>query len=108
MIDKIDALAATVEKGFAALDAKIETGFAAVADDIALRPTQADFETLLESILDERLQPVLRELRILRVELDHLREKVDNITGFRVEIDHALERIAAIEKHLGIAHKIAA
>jgi len=24
------------------------------------------------------------------------------VTGFRKEIDHSLERIAAIEKHLGI------
>jgi hypothetical protein len=40
--------------------------------------------------------------------LEDLRTKVDNITGYRKEIDHALERIASIEKHLGISRKIAA
>ena len=36
------------------------------------------------------------------------REKVENVAAFQKEIDHALERIAAIEKHLGINKKIAA
>jgi hypothetical protein len=30
-------------------------------------------------------------------------ENLKNVTGYRKEIDHALERIAAIEKHLGIS-----
>jgi hypothetical protein len=34
--------------------------------------------------------------------------KVENILGYRKEIDHALERIAAIEKHLGLDRKISA
>jgi hypothetical protein len=33
-------------------------------------------------------------------ELDDLSEKFANVSGFRKEIDHALERIAAVEKHL--------
>ena len=37
-----------------------------------------------------------------------LSESVTNAIGYRKEIDHALERIAAIEKHLGIIKKIAA
>jgi predicted component of type VI protein secretion system len=41
-------------------------------------------------------------VREIRRELDDLREKVDNVSGFREEIDHALERIAAIEKHIGL------
>ena len=41
-------------------------------------------------------------------DLDDLREKVENVIGFQKEIDRALERIAAIEKHLGINKKIAA
>jgi hypothetical protein len=32
---------------------------------------------------------------------------VENLTSFRKKIDHALERIAAIEKRLGIEEKIA-
>jgi len=39
---------------------------------------------------------------------NELREEVENISGFRKEIDHALERISAIEKHLGIDKKIRA
>ena len=48
------------------------------------------------------------ELRVIRGELVELKEKVVNLTGFRKEIDHAFERIAAIEKHLGLNKKIAA
>jgi hypothetical protein len=44
----------------------------------------------------------------IRRDLDDLRERVANVSGFRKEIDHALERIAAIEKHLGIDKKMAA
>jgi len=46
--------------------------------------------------------------RSLTRELDDIREQLKNVGGFSKEIDHALERIAAIEKHLGIEHKIAA
>ena len=42
------------------------------------------------------------------MELDDLSEKVDNILGYRKEIDHALERIGAIEKHLGLERKLSA
>ena len=62
----------------------------------------------VRSIVTEEVAPVLAELGSIRRELDDLREKVENVWGFRKEIDHALERIAAIEKHLGIDKKIAA
>ena len=58
--------------------------------------------------LAEQLTSVERELKSIRRDLDDLREKVENVIGFQKEIDHALERIAAIEKHLGINKKIAA
>ena len=48
------------------------------------------------------------ELTSIRRDLEALTGKVDNIIGLPKEIDHALERIAAIEKHLGINKKIAA
>ena len=41
-------------------------------------------------------------------ELETIKEQLKNVAGFGKEIDHALERIAAIEKHLGINKKIAA
>ncbi|MCA6105304.1 hypothetical protein [Bradyrhizobium australafricanum] len=58
--------------------------------------------------IDERLLNIEQELRIFRTDLDILRTKVENIEGYRLEIDHALERIAVIEKHLGIRSKLAA
>jgi hypothetical protein len=45
-----------------------------------------------------------RELKSIRRDLDDL----ENFLGFQKEIDHALERIDAIEKHLGIEKKFAA
>ena len=41
-------------------------------------------------------------------ELESIKQELQNVSGFGREIDHALERIAAIEKHLGIEKKIAA
>jgi hypothetical protein len=55
-----------------------------------------------------QLTNVERKLKSIRRDPDDLREKVENVVGFQKEIDHALERIAAIEKHLGINKKIAA
>jgi predicted nucleic acid-binding Zn-ribbon protein len=55
-----------------------------------------------------QLTHIERELNAIRRDLDDLRKKVENVIGFQKEIDHALERIAAIEKHLGINKKIAA
>ena len=55
-----------------------------------------------------QLTSMERELKVIRRDLDDLREKVENVSGFRKEIDHALERVAAIEKHLGLDRKIAA
>ena len=51
---------------------------------------------------------ISNELTSIRRDLEALTDKVDNIIGLPKEIDHALERIGAIEKHLGINKKIAA
>ena len=58
--------------------------------------------------VEARLTSIESELRLIRRDLDDLRERVENVSGFQKEIDHALERIGAIEKHLGIDKKIAA
>lgn len=65
--------------------------------------------------MDHRFDGLESELHSIRAELllmqnDHkgLAVCVDNISGFRKEIDHALERIAAIEKHLGTSEKTGA
>ena len=41
-------------------------------------------------------------------ELESIKEQLTNVIGYRKEIDYALERIATIEKHLGIEKNIAA
>jgi len=58
--------------------------------------------------VSEQATSIESELKAIRRDLDDLREKVENVSGFRKEIDHALDRIAAIEKHLGLDKKIAA
>ena len=63
---------------------------------------------------DERFDRIEAELRrtFARTQkhpngqLYDLSEKVENILGYRKEIDHALERVGAIEKHLGLERKI--
>jgi hypothetical protein len=62
----------------------------------------------VRAIVSEELRPIRAELADIRRELDDLRSRVANIAGYGREIDHALERIAAIEKHLGIGRKAAA
>jgi len=58
--------------------------------------------------LSTQIASIENDLKSIRRDLSELRHQVDNIAGFRQEIDHAFERIAAIEKHLGISRKITA
>ena len=48
------------------------------------------------------LAQVFSDIKAIRDDLDDLGDAVGNPTGFRKEIDHALDRIAAIERHLGM------
>ena len=48
------------------------------------------------------------ELKDIRLRLDALEVAARNVSGFAKEIDHLLQRVGAIEKHLGIHHNIAA
>jgi len=98
----------TVKHGFADLEGKMDRGFAAVADDIADIKSAMATKADVRAIVREELAPIRSELKSIRRDLDDLKEKVENVIGFQKEIDHALERIAAIEKHLGINKKIAA
>jgi predicted nucleic acid-binding Zn-ribbon protein len=103
----LDNVLSTVERGFADLDGKMERGFAAVAEDITdIKSKMATKDDIAN--LGGQLTSVERELKSIRRDLDDPREKVENVSGFQKEIDHALERIAAIEKHLGLDKKIAA
>ncbi len=66
--------------------------------------TKAD----VHAIVREELAPIRSELKSISNDLDDLMEKFENVSGDRKEIDHALERLAAIEKHLGLDKKIVA
>jgi uncharacterized Zn finger protein len=59
-------------------------------------------------IVREETNDIRAELASIRRDLEELTDKVDNIIGLPKEIDHALERIAAIEEHLGISKKVVA
>jgi hypothetical protein len=82
----------------------VEDGFSAVADDIAdIKSKMATKDDIAN--LGGQLTSVERELKSIRRDLNGLREKVENVSGFQKEIDHALERIAPIEKHFGLARR---
>ena len=82
---------------------------------------EADFERLTRIILDEfkgvhdrfdkietRFSSLPSEVALIRRQLDKLQEAVGNVTGYAKEIDHLLNRISAIEKHLGLTGHIKA
>jgi flagellar hook-associated protein FlgK len=58
--------------------------------------------------LDTQLLNLGSEIRSIHRELDTLTQAVGNMTGFSKEIDHLLQRVAAIEKHLGLTSSIKA
>ena len=66
------------------------------------------FRAEVPQIVREETKDIRAELTSLRRDVEALSAKVDNISGLPKEIDHAFERIAAIERHLGIERKIAA
>ena len=50
----------------------------------------------------QNFREIRAELADIRRDVEELKSRADNSAGYSKEIDHALERIAAIEKHLGI------
>jgi hypothetical protein len=62
-------------------------------------------KTDVREIVAEELAPIKDELKQVARDLEKLKDDVQNIFGYRKEIDHAFERIAAIEKHLGLKPK---
>ena len=80
------------------------SGDYATKDDLKAFATKEDVAAL-DSKLTSRIDKL--DVSIYR-ELDTIKEQLENVSGFGKEIDHALERTAAIEKHLGINKKIPA
>lgn len=77
-------------------------------DDLKKFPTKDDVRTIVGDTVEEKLKPISDELASIRRDIEELKQKAENSTGLTKEIDHALERIAAIEKHLGLNKKIIA
>ena len=106
----LNSLATLIAHSAASTDKK----FAALADDIAdiksSMPSKDDIARLDRGMasLSEHINGIERELKSIRRDLNDLTDKFGNVAGYRKEIDHALERIAAIEKHLGLDKKLAA
>ncbi len=91
-ITEIQKLTKIVEKGFAAMAEEFEM------NDKRFFAIDRRFDTL-----EQTLKAIKDEARDIRKRLDVLENGLANVYGFSKEIDHVLMRIAAIEKHLGIA-----
>jgi chromosome segregation ATPase len=110
---------AAKETSLSELSEMIERGFAAVASDIAgVKGEVSDLKTEMMAQFEhtdqqfqathDRLRDISAEIAVIHRRIERLEEQGASHAGFAKEIDHALERIAAIEKHLGIDKKIAA
>jgi len=64
---------------------------------------EAAIQKTVPPLIEEALRPIFHELHAIH--LEDLRHCVKDMAGYRKEIDYAFERIAAIEKHLGIDRK---
>jgi hypothetical protein len=111
----LDSLATLIAHTAASADKK----FAALADDIGgMKGDVADLKTEMIAQFEyfdkqlganhDRLRDISSEVAVIHRRIERLDEQGASHGGFAREIDHALERIAAIEKHLGLDKKIAA
>ena len=58
--------------------------------------------------VQQEFKSIRAEIREIRARLDLIEAELRDHRGYAKKIDHLLERVSAIEKHLGIEHKIAA
>jgi hypothetical protein len=75
---------------------------------ILARMAPKDDVEVLRVEMREGFANIQAELKDIRLRLDALEVAARNVSGFTKEIDHLLQRVGAIEKHLGIHHNIAA
>ena len=100
------------DERFDRLESLIERGFSALAGDIAdnkaeIIATRAEVAGLREET-QTGFADIRAELKDIRLRLDAVELAVQNISGFAKEIDHLIERVSAIEQHLGLRRNIAA
>lgn len=107
--DQFDKLAQLIKWTHDDLSAEMDTRFNQVDtkfDQVDARFEQVDarFEQVDARFdkLEQNMTYILAELRDIRHDLEMLKEKTTNHSGFSKEIDHALARILAIEKHVGL------
>jgi|GEM_PF-2561069 len=100
------------DERFDRLEALIERGFAALASDIADTRTETTGLKVDVAGLREETRTgfadIRAELKDIHLRLDALELAVQNVSGFAKEIDHLIERVSAIEQHLGLGRSIAA
>jgi uncharacterized coiled-coil DUF342 family protein len=101
-------LTRTVERGFASVAGDISATNEHIGDLKTEMMDQFEHVDTLFTATDDRLRGISSELAAIQRRLERLEEQGASTAGFAREIDHALERIAAIEKHLGLNKKIAA
>jgi len=73
-----------------------------------LRSEMQDGFAGLRAEMREGLVDIRSEIKEIRGRLDGLESAVKNISGYAKEIDHIIERVSAIEQHLGLRQNIAA
>ena len=100
------------DERFDRLEALIERGFAALASDIADNKTEiTNLKVEVAGLREETrtgFADIRAELKDIRLRPDALELAVQNVSGFATEIDHLIERVHAIEQHLGLGRSIAA
>jgi hypothetical protein len=96
---------------FTKLTETVERGFAAIAEDIAdiraRMPTKEELKALREETA-ENFRDLKAEVADIRRAIENLQTRVGNMEGYSKEIDHLMERVRAIERHLGIKAEVAA
>lgn len=78
-------------------------GFAAIRKEMATKDDIAAIRR--EMATKDDIAGIIDELRDIKARLKAVEAAVEDHGGHSKEIDHAFERIAAIERHLGIKSK---
>ena len=100
-----------IERKLDALTTVVEKSFAAVADDISvIKERMATNAELAEFRVETEanFRSIRIELVAISKRLEILEQQFSNLRGVTKEIDDIRDRVRDIEKHLGLAKKIAA